>query len=48
MGETGEGIVAVEAEVAVLLGTVDTRSIHVVVVVLVEEVVVVLGEEMMM
>lgn len=49
MGETEEGVVAVEAEAAVLLGTVVMKSIHVVAVVLVEVVVVVvvLVEEMM-
>lgn len=49
MGETEEGVVTVEAEVAVLLGTVVMKSIHVVAVVLVEVVVVVvvMVEEMM-
>lgn len=40
MGETDEGVAAVEAGVAVLLGFVVMRSIHVVVAVLVEVVVV--------
>lgn len=52
MGETDEGVAAVEAGVAVLLGFVVMRSIHVVVVVavvvvLVEVVVVVMVEGMM-
>lgn len=50
MGETEEGVVTVEAEAAVLLGTVVMKSIHVVAVVLVEVVVVVvvvMVEEMM-
>ena len=48
MGETEEGVVTVEAEAAVLLGTVVMKSIHVVAVVLVEVVVVVVMVEEMM